>query len=236
MHIKKPRAKKEKTTDDDVPRDMAFNTGVQVLKDLNVQTGARNVNMQGVNISNVSAATTRKIGLACLDLKTTSSDFVALFLQMQPPSAKVHVNSLLGAAWLHSAAEQLHSQRRSAARAMGAQMVRTKDGAFCAANMDEDLQVKVADVEAALGYAWAQIRAVSGRCVIDDKALGVLLSPLGNIEAWVRCFLSGLHPPIVQAHGKEAVEAMQRNPMLKATLQSLQFDVGRLEQMVPTKQ
>lgn len=232
MHDDRKNKAKPKVRDEDIPRDAVFHMGAQVLKDFAAQTQTRSVGMRGANVTKVSAATTRKIGDACMGLRMTASDFVSLFLRLNKPTAKVYVNSLLGHEWLAAAAEQVHAQRSSAAKQLGKQMVRTKDGAVCAADLDPDMQVQVADIESALGYAWGQIRAVSGRCVIDAQALEVLRLPLGNIEAWVRCFLSGLDVAVVRTHGEEATQDIQRNPMLRDTLQNLQFDVARLEHMV----
>jgi hypothetical protein len=221
--------KPKKVRSEDVPRDSLFITGRLVLSDFEKMT-ARN-GMHGVRTDNVSVETTRKIGAECVELKMTAVDFVAFFIRSQKPTAKLTVQAMLNKGWLDAAKEQLACQRKNAAMLLGNQVVRTKEGAMSAANLDPDMQVQVADIEAAFGYAWAQIRAVSGKCVIDEKAIQVLRLPFGNIEAWVRCFLSGLHPDVVRAHGAEAAAALQNNPLLKSTLQSLQMDVARLEKM-----
>jgi hypothetical protein len=66
---------------------------------------------------------------------------------------------------------------------------------------------------------------------MGPEAVKVLLSPLGNIEAWARCFLSGLNAEVVAAHGLEAATELNRNPMLKATLKDLAFNVSALMRM-----
>jgi hypothetical protein len=83
-----------------------------------------------------------------------------------------------------------------------------------------------ADIAGSIEYAQAVVRTATGDLdMTTPQALRVLAGMLGNIPEWVRCYLSGNHPSVLENHGAEAAAYLLENPALIMALRNKNYDV-----------
>lgn len=84
--------------------------------------------------------------------------------------------------------------------------------------------VQEADIELTLDYARAILKAQTGSRAMTAEGIPVMVSPIGNIPAWVRCFMSGNHPQVLEMWGSEARDQFAGQPSLKIYLTRYSYD------------
>lgn len=124
--------------------------------------------------------------------------------------------------------ENIRKDIRSAAAALRGSQIISETDAVCQTLVQE------ADIELMLDYARGILKAQTGTRGMTAAALPIMIQPVGNIPAWVRCFMSGNHPDVLRAYGQEAAEQFRYQPNLKIHLTRYGYDASPVLTYTPT--
>lgn len=227
----KPRKPTKVERDNDIPRDRIYHTGLEVEKEFNARISKRRSTFKPLT-SSTPPTVLYKLGTACDHLKLSPTLFVHYALELHHATEKIYLNSLIGEGLLKMLEDYVHGSSRQMNSSGRPEAIVTSDGSIAYVTNTDVVAKQLAVVENTLDWGRAILRGCTGGCTeITDAVIKEMLCPLHNatVPRWVWCLLSKFHPVIVAKCGEEARKEMIQDPSLRGALETLKFDVNRLD-------